>query len=100
MVKSLSSEEALKLIKANKVLVLDVRTPQENAQSRIRNSILIPLSELEKRLEEIPKGKPILVYCRAGHRSVRAAAILEKNGFKKVLNLKEGILDWPEEGLE
>jgi phage shock protein E len=100
MAKSLSSEEALKLIKTNKVLVLDVRTPQENAQQRIKGSMLIPVQELESRLDEIPKGRSILVYCRAGHRSVRAAEILEKHGFRDVLNLKEGILDCPEECLE
>ena len=98
--KSISSEEALKLVKSGKVLVLDVRTSQENAQARIKGSLLIPVQELESRIEEVPKGKPILVYCRAGNRSLVASRILEKHGFKDVLNLKEGILNCPEECLE
>lgn len=100
MPRSISFQEALKLIKANKVIALDVRTPQENAQQRIKGSILIPVQELESRISEVPKGRPILVYCRAGHRSLVASRILEKHGFRDVLNLKEGVLDWPKEGLE
>jgi rhodanese-related sulfurtransferase len=98
--RSVSPEEALSLVKSGKVLVLDVRTPQENAQGRIKGSLLIPVQELESRISEVPKGKPILVYCRAGHRSLLASRILEKHGFRDVLNLKSGIIDCPAECLE
>jgi len=98
--KSISSEEAVKLVMAKKALVLDVRTPQENAHSRIKGSILIPVQELESRISEVPKGRPVLVYCRAGNRSLLASRILEAHGFRDVLNLKSGILDCPKECLE
>jgi len=100
MVKSIDSKDAKMFVDMGKVLVLDVRTPQENAEARIKNSILIPLNQLESRLEEIPKDKPILVYCRSGNRSLHAAQLLERNGFKEVLNLKEGIVDCPFECFE
>jgi len=100
MVKSIDSKDARMLVDMGKVIILDVRTPQENAEARIKNSLLIPLDQLESRLDEIPKDKPILVYCRSGSRSLFAAQILEKNGFKEVLNLKEGIIDCPFECLE
>jgi len=98
--KSISSEEALKLVKSGKVLVLDVRTPQENAHSRIKGAVLIPLHELEARIREVPKGRPILVYCHAGNRSLMASRILESHGFSDVLNLESGIIDCPGECLE
>jgi rhodanese-related sulfurtransferase len=85
---------------AKKVIVLDVRTPMENAQGRIKGSILIPVQELESRISEVPKGRPILVYCHAGNRSLMASRILESHGFKDILNLKSGIIDCPQDCLE
>jgi len=100
MVRSIDSKEARMLVDMGKVLILDVRTPYENADARIKNSILIPLNELESRLGEIPKDRPILVYCRSGSRSLYAANLLEKHGFRDVLNLKEGIINCPFECLD
>jgi phage shock protein E len=99
MPRSISSKEALSLVKSGSVLILDVRTPEENTQSRIKGSLLIPLHELETRLREVPRGKPVLVYCRSGNRSLFASHILERHGFT-VLNLREGILECPPECLE
>jgi rhodanese-related sulfurtransferase len=93
MIRPIDSDEALRLVKSGAVLVLDVRTPQENVGSRIKNSLLIPLDELEEKTNQIPRDRPILVYCRSGSRSMLASRILESHGFQEILNLKEGILD-------
>lgn len=74
-------------------LLLDVRTPQENAAEAIDNSYLIPLQQLGHRLGELPRNKEIVVYCRVGNRSAYACSFLAKQGYK-VKNLEGGIVVW------
>jgi rhodanese-related sulfurtransferase len=74
-------------------LLLDVRTPQENATQAIRGSYLIPLQELNYRVDELPKNKEIVVYCRVGNRSAFACSYLSRLGYN-VKNLEGGILLW------
>ncbi len=73
--------------------LLDVRTPQENAAQAIENSVLIPLQELPQRLNELPRDKEIVVYCRVGNRSAYACSFLASRGFS-VKNLEGGIAVW------
>ena len=77
-------------------LVLDVRTPAEYARGRIRGSVLIPVQHLQARLAEIAafKDRPVLVYCASGNRSTVASKILIDNGFRRVVNLRTGIVGW------
>jgi hydroxyacylglutathione hydrolase len=64
----------------NKYTYIDVRTEKEvKKQPIFKNSINIPLQEFTDRLSEIPKGKPLLVYCGSGYRSATAASILKKD---------------------
>jgi len=74
-------------------LLLDVRTPQENAAQSIEGSYLIPLQELGHRMDELPKDKEIVVYCRIGNRSAYACSYLARMGYK-VKNLEGGIMLW------
>ncbi len=74
-------------------LLLDVRTPQENASQAIDGSYLLPLQELGHRLRELPKDKEIIVYCRVGNRSAYACSFLSRMGYK-VKNLEGGIMLW------
>ncbi len=74
-------------------LLLDVRTPQENAAQAIEGSYLIPLQELGHRMDELPKKKEIVVYCRVGNRSTYACAHLARMGYN-VKNLEGGIMLW------
>jgi rhodanese-related sulfurtransferase len=78
--------------------ILDVRTKEEFSQGHINGAKLIPVSELEGRLGELPKDKPIIIYCRTGGRSLKAATILVDNGFKAVFNMEDGIVDWKNKG--
>lgn len=95
--KSISGEQAEKLIKENKeVILLDVRRYSEFKESRIPNAINIPVDDLEWEVEDINKykEKPIIVYCKVGMRSSVACDILEGEGFTKLYNLRGGILDY------
>jgi rhodanese-related sulfurtransferase len=74
-------------------LLLDVRTPQENAAQAIPGSHLIPLQELGFRMNELPKNKDIVVYCRVGSRSAYACSHLSRLGYR-VKNLEGGIMVW------
>jgi molybdopterin/thiamine biosynthesis adenylyltransferase/rhodanese-related sulfurtransferase len=74
--------------------LLDVREPNEYQIGKIPGSTLIPLGEVPRRYQEIPKDKEIIVQCKMGARSAKAAAFLRQQGFTHVKNLTGGILDW------
>lgn len=94
--RDITSAEAQALLQSNpKVFLLDVRTPAEYQDKHIPGSTLIPVSELPDRLSEVPTdAEAILVYCKSGGRSARAAGILAAEGFENLLNLKGGITGW------
>ena len=74
--------------------IVDVREPNEYQINRIPGSQLIPLGDVPKRYEELNKNDEIVVHCKMGGRSAKAADFLRSVGFSRVLNLKGGILDW------
>jgi adenylyltransferase/sulfurtransferase len=78
----------------NDVFLLDVREPREWDISHIEGATLIPLGELPKRMNELPKDSHIIVQCKSGIRSAKAVNLLRENGFDRVQNLKGGILEW------
>jgi rhodanese-related sulfurtransferase len=95
----ISSREARSLLEKNRnIFLLDVRTPQENSQARLPGTVLIPISELERRINEVPKNRTILVYCAVGSRSKLAAEFLTRNGYKVVYNMTDGIVGWYRNG--
>ena len=60
-------------------------------------AVLVPLAELADRLGELPEDRDIVVYCRSGVRSARAAGTLVDAGFRRVSNLVGGVLAWVDE---
>jgi adenylyltransferase/sulfurtransferase len=76
------------------VFLLDVREPREWDIARIEGATLIPLGELPKRMNELPKDSDIIVQCKSGVRSAKAVNLLRENGFNRVQNLQGGILEW------
>src|SRR3954453_1698893 len=74
--------------------IVDVREPNEYQINRIEGSQLIPLGDIPNRYRELDKNDEIIVQCKMGGRSAKAADFLRSVGFTKVLNLKGGILDW------
>lgn len=98
---SVSAHEFDKEIKGDSVQLLDVRTPQEYAGGHIDGALNIDVrsDDFRRMVEkELSKDSTILVYCRSGRRSMDAAEILTKLGYK-VVNLKGGIIGWEEDGL-
>ena len=82
------------------LIILDVRNQDEYDSEHINNSILIPLSELEDRLNEISEynNTEIIVHCKSGARSASASEILASNEFSKVYNMLDGIDAWMDAG--
>ena len=79
--------DARKLVAAGARL-LDVRSPEEYARGHLAGALNIPVQELDRRVAEVgPTDGELVVYCRSGHRSSRAAEILRQHGFSKVHNL-------------
>ncbi len=85
----------------NNMTILDVRTDAEYHSGYIKNAILIPVQELESRLDELKKFKSrkILVYCASGNRSITASRILYKNEFNPY-NINGGINNWKSNGFK
>jgi len=77
--------------------ILDVRNPVEYEISRIEGSHLIPLDQLLNRLNELDSARDIVAHCRTGARSAKAIEILQGAGFRKLRNLKGGVLAWADE---
>jgi rhodanese-related sulfurtransferase len=92
--RNVTTEEAKQLIDNNEVVVLDVRTPEEYQDGHIPNAILIPLQELENKLNDLDKEEPYLVVCRSGNRSAQASEILTSNSFANIYNMAGGMNDW------
>lgn len=88
--------KALRDTKAPHVLI-DVRQPDEYELCRIEGSLLIPLAELPRRLDELPQDKDIVVHCHHGGRSAQAVRFLREHGFASAKNLAGGIDAWSEE---
>jgi len=85
-------------VTAPNMVVLDVREPHEFAEGHVPGAILLPLSSLEQRIDEVPEGDPIYVICRSGNRSQEASEILVENGVKNVVNVDGGMLAWQAAG--
>ena len=83
-----------RLDRGDKLKIVDVREPNEYQINRIPGSELIPLGDVPKRYEELNRNDEIVVHCKMGGRSAKAADFLRSVGFTRVLNLKGGILDW------
>jgi sulfur-carrier protein adenylyltransferase/sulfurtransferase len=83
-----------RLDRGDDLKIVDVREPNEYQINRIAGSVLIPLGDVPKRYNELNPDEEIVVQCKVGGRSAKAADFLRSVGFKKVLNLKGGILDW------
>ena len=80
-------------------LLVDVREQNEYDEVHAQGAQLLPLSELEARFSELPQDRDLVLICRSGARSARAAEYLMQNGYGRVANLTGGTLAWVENGL-
>ncbi|MGB6669463.1 MAG: MBL fold metallo-hydrolase, partial [Candidatus Acidiferrum sp.] len=91
----LSAQFAAELMASSQPpVILDVRAPREREHKHIAGSLSTPLNHLSERVEELPKNRPLLVYCAGGYRSSIAASILQKHGFDQVSEIAGGMAAW------
>lgn len=74
--------------------ILDVRNPEEWEICHIEGARLIPVSDLPARVHELDSARDIVVHCKSGARSARAVKFLREAGFRKIKNLRGGIIEW------
>ena len=79
-------------------LIVDVRQPAETSSGTVPGAVLIPLTELRRRLDELPRDRPVLTICQSSHRSPLAARRLAKAGFD-VTDVAGGLQAWRAAGL-
>ncbi len=90
------SELKQRMDRGDELFILDVREPHEYQICNLKGH-LIPLGELPRRVHELDSSNEIVAHCRSGKRSAEAVDFLRKAGFRKVLNLRGGILSWSTE---
>jgi rhodanese-related sulfurtransferase len=92
----LSPQEAIQKMNHEDAVIIDVREANEVDGGKIRDAVHIPLGSLKDKTSELEKykGKPIIVVCRSGNRSMSALNTLRKSGFENLFNLKGGIMAW------
>src|ERR1700730_2486544 len=78
--------------------LLDVREPWEYLAGHVAGAQLIPLGELEQRVNEVPRDRPVLAICHSGQRSLAAAGYLQQLGYASVTNVDGGTAAWIERG--
>src|SRR4029077_7961482 len=83
-----------RLDRGDNLRILHVREPDESQINRIPGPQLSPVGEIPRRYAELDPEEEVVMQCKMGSRSAKAADFLRSVGFKKVLNLKGGILDW------
>ncbi len=90
------SELKSRLDQGDEIFILDVREPHEYQICNLQGH-LIPLGELPQRVNELDSSREIVAHCRSGKRSADAVQFLLQAGFRKIWNLKGGILAWSDE---
>ncbi len=90
------------LEKNPKTQLVDVRTPQEQAQGQIEGAMRMPWADenfLERAEAGLKKDEPVLLICRTGRRSMAAGRAMTELGFQKVLDLDGGMIEWEKKKL-
>lgn len=96
---NISATEMQRMVKQNPdIYLLDVRTLSEYTQKRIKGAHLIPIDQVQRRINEIPSNRPVIVYCETGMRSAQVARYLDSLGYQRVANLSQGIMGWQVRG--
>lgn len=86
------------LDEADAIHLIDIRSEAEVAAGGIGGATHIPMHLLPLRAHEIPKDRPVVLYCRSGARSAQACAFLSSQGYDNMHNLHGGIIAWAQAG--
>jgi rhodanese-related sulfurtransferase len=94
-----SSKDLMQRVRNGEVTVLDVRPADEYRAGHIPGAHSVPVSELRKRLAELPKNREIVAYCRGPQcvMAIEAVELLRKKGFK-AHRMEQGVVDWRARG--
>jgi rhodanese-related sulfurtransferase len=97
---AVDSKVLLERVRAGEVTILDVRPTAEYRAGHIRGAVSVPLSELKKRLTELPKGREIVAYCRGPYcvLAPQAVSLLQARG-RRAVAMGDGVAEWRARGL-
>lgn len=98
-VRDLTPQEVARGLEENRMVLVDVREPNETAVERIPGSVFVPLSAFDPSAIPDPQGRDVVFSCRSGRRSVTASLAAQEQGFAYVSHLAGGILAWKAAGL-
>ena len=95
-----SLDEARQLLEQGQVLMFDIREPDEHATGVAQGMRLLPVSQLDKRVGEIPKdpSQPVLIICNTQNRSSKVVAALREAGWTNVRFVNGGMSEWAKRG--
>jgi len=98
-VRDLTPEEVASGLRDGRIVLVDVREPNETAVERFPDAVLVPLSAFDPAAIPEPAGRDVVFACRSGRRSVTASLAAQEQGFAYGSHLAGGILAWKAAGL-
>jgi rhodanese-related sulfurtransferase len=98
-VRDLTPEEVASGLEEGRMMLVDVREPNETALERFPGAVLMPLSAFDPAAIPDPEGREVVFACRSGRRSVTASLAAQEQGFAYGCHLAGGILAWKAAGL-
>jgi len=99
-VHNLTAEEVARGIENGRMLLVDVREPNEVAIERYPDAVVVPLSSFDPAAIPDPQGRQVVFACRSGRRSVTASLAAQEQGYPYDAHLAGGILAWKAAGLD
>ncbi len=96
----ITSEHLARLLAHKRVVVIDVRPAQEYASGHLPGALSVPEEELKDQIEKLPRGKPVVAFCRGPYCKLadRAVDLLQEAGFE-ALRCADGIVEWRSTGM-
>jgi len=98
-VRDLTPQEVVRGLQEGRIVLVDVREPNETALERFPDAVLVPLSAFDPAAIPQPAGRDVVFACRSGRRSVTASLAAQEQGFAYGSHLAGGILAWKAAGL-
>ena len=98
-VTNLTPQQVAEGLRAGRMLLVDVREPNETAIERYPDAVIVPLSSFDPEAIPDPQGREVVFACRSGRRSVTASLAAQDRGFPYKSHLAGGIIAWKAAGL-
>jgi rhodanese-related sulfurtransferase len=98
-VRDLTPQEVAQGLQDGRIVLVDVREPNETAVERFPGAVMVPLSQFDPAAIPVPEGREVVFACRSGRRSVTASLAAQDQGFPYGSHMAGGILAWKAAGL-